>query len=205
MGTATSPLQWPQGWERTPEHKRKATLGTQRKAPGWEATIERLEGELRRLGARNVVLSTNQEIRRDGRPYATRRPGADTAAAVWFTLGERQQVMAQDLYVQVVDNIRSLAIAIEGLRQMQRHGGGRMLERAFRGFTALPPPGADGQHENENTPWYQVLGVNRRTDLDTAHAAYRSKARRAHPDQGGNNEAMSRLNRAWDEAKGVLR
>ena len=50
--------------------------------------------------------------------------------------------MAQDQHLGLLDDIRSLSLAIEGLRQMQRQGGRVMLERAFAGFAALPTPGS---------------------------------------------------------------
>jgi hypothetical protein len=40
----------------------------------------------------------------------------------------------------VAENMRSLALAIEGMRQVERHGGGFMLERAFTCFLAIAPP-----------------------------------------------------------------
>ena len=92
--------------------------------------------ELRRLEAKDPVLSSNQPIRRDGAPYAARRIIHDPEVAVYFVRGGRPLVMAQDRYWRLVDNIRSLALAIEGLRKLQRHGGGIMLERA----SAASPP-----------------------------------------------------------------
>ena len=46
--------------------------------------------------------------------------------------------MAQDRFRILRYNIRSLALAVEGFRQMQRNGNGSFLERAFARFRALP-------------------------------------------------------------------
>lgn len=43
---------------------------------------------------------------------------------------------------------------------------------------------------------YDVLGVEREADQDAVRAAYRSKAKAAHPDMGGSDEAFARLARA---------
>ena len=77
--------------------------------------------ELRRLGVKDPVLSSNQPIRPDGSPYAAQRMIRDPGVAVYFVRDCRHLVMAQDRYWRMVDNIRSLAMAIEGLRKMQRH------------------------------------------------------------------------------------
>jgi hypothetical protein len=53
-------------------------------------------------------------------------------------------VMARDGFSSVAGNLRSLAMAIEGLRQLERHGGSLVLERAFEGFRAIAPPGSPG-------------------------------------------------------------
>jgi hypothetical protein len=88
-------------------------------------------------------------------------------------------------------NMRSLTISIEGLRQMERHGGATMMERAFDGFAALPPP----------EDCWRILGIdpihpsaaNRRDRLMTA---FREAARKGH-DTGAD---MDRLVKARDEA-----
>jgi curved DNA-binding protein CbpA len=43
---------------------------------------------------------------------------------------------------------------------------------------------------------YQVLGVDRAADAPAIRRAYRSRAKRLHPDAGGSAEAFSRLSRA---------
>jgi hypothetical protein len=48
--------------------------------------------------------------------------------------------MACDRFDNAAANMRSLGLAIEAMRQLERHGGGAMMEKAFSGFVALPPP-----------------------------------------------------------------
>jgi curved DNA-binding protein CbpA len=45
--------------------------------------------------------------------------------------------------------------------------------------------------------YYATLGVDRSDGFVTIRAAYRSLARRSHPDAGGDATAMARLNDAW--------
>jgi hypothetical protein len=141
--TEAYPLQWPHGW---PRHKGQQDSDSRFNGPGyrWDKVYKGLVEELSRLGAKNIVVSTNQPIRRDGLPYAQERIIPDVGVAVYFTRNGKALVMAQDRFYTILGNMRSLAMAVEGLRQMERHGGAVMMERAFEGFTALPKPtGAD--------------------------------------------------------------
>lgn len=183
------PLQWPDGWPRTKPTGR--TDGRAKfKRGDWRGgycyttvavTREELSDELVRLGARNVVLSTNLELRLDGKPYSNRRDPEDPGVAVYFTLDGEAMVMARDAYTTVSDNIRSLTLAISGLRQVERHGGGIMLKRAFAGFAALPPP--DAMVTPTQRAWWVVLGVDSMADREAIQKAWKAKVREASDDE----------------------
>lgn len=49
--------------------------------------------------------------------------------------------------------------------------------------------------------WWDVLGVPHYSSQETAQAAYRARVRVHHPDAGGDEKTMQRLNRAWREAR----
>lgn len=156
--------------------------------------IKELQHELRLLGARNVVISSNVPIRNDGLPYAaeSKRRYDDPGVAVYFTLKGKQLSMARDKYWTPWENIRSLVLTIDGLRSMERHGGSTMMDRAFSGFTALPRPGG--------ADWWEVLQVSRVVSRATIEAKFRELARERHPDQGGSDDQMAELNRARAQA-----
>jgi len=188
MTVSAFPLQWPEGWPRTPYHRR------QRSPFKVNAEIARrhLHNQLRLLGARNVVLSTNVPLRADGLPYAdamTRRYD-DPGVAVYFTLRNKQHAMARDLFLSPQHNIRSLGLAIEAMRAIERHGGGLMMERAFAGFEALPAP----------AQWWDILQVTRDASLQTIEANFRRLAFDHHPDRGGSDAKMAELNQARADA-----
>lgn len=200
--TQAYPLHWPDGWPRT--NPRLRDPGARFRRGDWQSGYKRptiaqtsaeLAAELERLGARNVVLSTNVELRLDGQPYSNRRNPDDPGIAVYFTIDGEGMVMAQDAYDRVPDNIRSLTLAISGMRQMQRHGGGTMLKRAFAGFTALPPP---DQMSVITTPapvdWWDVLGVSRDAPWPAIKGAFRGLCM----ERGG---ATTELNAAYEQAK----
>jgi hypothetical protein len=156
---------------------------------------DQLVDELARLGAKDVVISTNVKLRPDGLPYA-KENSSDPGVAVYFTLKGRPLVMVRDQYRTVAGNMRTLTLAIEHMRGLERHGGRFMMEKAFSAFAALPPPGW-------KKPWWEVLGVKPdfRGDIE---ALFREKARSRHPDAGGSDTLMAELNVAHAEAKREL-
>ena len=86
---------------------------------------------------------------------------------------------------------------IEALRAVDRYGVG-FLEQAFAGYTALPP--AVG-HD-----WRQTLGFakDELVSPNVVEARFRERAKRAHPDAGGDPNEMARLNAARDVALAEL-
>lgn len=195
------PLHWPEGWTRTATHLREHGYQFRQGAiePGkygrslatFAVARDKLFDELRRLGATNPVVSTNHPTDRYGVPTESKRRIADEGVAVYFTMRGRPMVMACDRFDTAAANMRSLGLAIEALRQLDRHGGGTMLERACTGFVALP----------SNSPW-DVLGLKPGASRGEIEAAYRERAKTAHPDAGGSHDQMARLNSAKAEALG---
>lgn len=188
--TTAYPLQWPAGKPRTrtPQPSRFGSHSTF----SVSTTTSKLMAELRRLGAKNIVLSTNLELRLHGLPYSNRRAPADAGVAVYFTLKGEARCFACDRWQKVEENIVALAHTIDALRGIERWGGGNMVDQAFAGFAALPAPSA-AKH------WSEVIGVQRGADLDDVRTAYRRKAMAAHPDRGGDASVMAELNAAWTE------
>lgn len=194
MSAQAYPLQWPAGWSRARQRQRATfgTTGRNRYGSRDPLTInearERLADELDRLGARYVTLSTNLELRLDGAPRSGQSEPSDPGAAVYFQLASKSTVLACDKWDRAADNIAAIAKHIEALRGIDRWGVGTAAQ-AFAGYQALPAP----------EQWWQVLGVSERATRSEISIAYRKLAATAHPDQGGSNAAMARLNTARDD------
>lgn len=182
--TQRYPLQWPAGWPRA-RSRREAPF----KVPADQAREEMIE-ELQRLGATNIILSTDQPLRKDGWPRAD-RTWRDPGIAVYFKRKGQDVVLACDQYHQPHDNMRAIGKTVEAMRGIERWGASDMLDRAFRGFEALPAP----------EQWWQVLGVPQSASATDIDAAYRALAFEAHPDRGGSDAAMARLNGARDAGR----
>jgi len=192
--TEAFPLRWPDHW---PRHR--GTRDSDRRFSGptyrWDRVYRGLQEELKRIGASgiSIIVSTNQPLRNDGIPYAQERRIIDPGVAVYFVRNKRAMVMAQDRFDTIIGNMRSLTISIEGLRQMERHGGATMMERAFDGFAALPPP----------DDCWKILGLSHIPRVNISRAtirnAFHSRAMSGHADTGGSAD-MGRLVKARDEA-----
>jgi len=136
------------------------------------------------------TLSTNFELRLDGRPRRDRGYPADVAVAFFFELDGEPHVLACDRYNRIEDNIAAIAAHIEALRGQERWGVADM-KQAFAGHVQLPAP----------EQWWQVLGVSQGASEEQIDSAWREKMREAHPDRGGSESAAQRLNLARAEGK----
>ena len=177
------PLHWPEGWPRTKNPQ------SSRFDVSFAAARDGLMEQIRMLGGRYVVLSSNIELRRDGLPYANQPEPADKGVAVYFEWKGKQHVLACDRWNRIKDNMRALEKTVEAMRGIERWGASTMLERAFSAFVALPPAG------DRKRSWREVLGFppGAKPDRYGIDIAYRHKVKKAHPDAGGSSDAFTDL------------
>lgn len=192
------PLQWPAGWPRAPyrataKFNQKVNTGrgfAETREVTVPIALDRLDRELELIRASYVTLSSNLELRLDGRPRAERAAPDDPGAAVYFRLDGRDMALACDKWDRVADNITAIAKHIEALRGMDRWGVGTAAQ-AFAGYELLPAP----------EQWFEILGIAPTASAAEIEAAFRAKAKTAHPDAGGSDAAMARLNRAREDGR----
>lgn len=189
------PLTWPLGKKRTAPHMRtwsnfKTNFGKAR---------DRCLGEIRLLGGKQYIVSSNLPLRLDGLPYASKGQLGDSGVAVYFTYKKRPMCFACDRWARVEDNMHAIALTIGALRGIARWGTGDMMEAAFTGFTALPAPG-----QTSARGWPEILEISSDASLEKAKENYRRLSMIRHPDRGGSEEAMSELNWAWAQAQEAL-
>jgi len=191
MTAEAYPLQWPDGVPRT-QRRQEAAFGNH----GFGRVRDDLLAELRRMGAQHIVLSTNVQLRLDGLPYATFRNPDDPGVAVYFLRKGQQLSMACDRWRKIEHNLRALTLTVAALRGLDRWGSSDLVNRAFAGFAALPPSSAD---------WRSVFGMGSQPlTLSAVRARYRELAMNAHPDRGGSDAQMARLNEAMAAAEESL-
>lgn len=209
------PLNWPEGWPRTaPADRADARFSSKRDRNSFGRNLTVAEGVRRvmdeiklftragkpwRINPDSVVISTNLLTRRDGLPRSDQRAPADPGVAIyWVESRDKKRVMAIDRYMSVADNLAAVAATLDAMRAIERHGGARILERAFTGFDALPAPGKTSKRS-----WRQVFGFTdtQAVRADLLRGTYRLLAAKLHPDRGGSTALMSELNVAYEEAK----
>jgi len=111
------------------------------------------------------------------------------AVVVYWKDGSKQ-TMACKRFDNYYTNLRAVYLALESLRLADQRG--ILPELAAAAAALLPPP-------KTKRPPNEVLGIFPDTPLAEAEAMYRAKAKRLHPDHGGDPEAMKELNEAWEE------
>jgi hypothetical protein len=182
------PLQWPVGYKRTKYRKGSAF----KQSPDKVQIL--LRNELDRLGATNVVVSSNVPVRKDGYLYSDMSMTKidDPGVAVYFKYKGQQVSMCCDTYERPWENVYALAKGIEAIRGMERWGVSEFIERAFAGFKALP-------EQSSASSWWNILGVSKEASKNDIVKAYRNLAKAHHPDNGGDKNMFASVNEAYQK------
>lgn len=196
------PLSFPASQPRTPHHARRHaaftkrgggfSYGSTRKHTIAESARE-LEAEIKRMGGKDLIISTNIKVKANGLPYSAQRNPDDPGVAVYFKWNKRDVVFACDKWLAVEDNLWAIVKHIEALRGQERWGVGS-LDQAFAGYMALPDP--------ENKQWFEELNLQPTATIDEIKTAYRTLAKRYHPDnlETGDAYMFDRIKKAYDSA-----
>src|SRR5262245_52504219 len=185
MKIPTHPLTWPQGIPRS----------KMREGGNFRTDFDK--------AFRNVKLSLDRFAKDSGKtinepvlssnvnPLAlVSRTLSDPGVAVWFTWDDLPVCIAVDRYATPAANLQAIHLILEARRVELRHGTLSLVRQSLQGFRALPAP--PGGH------WRDVLGIATNIPVTPRliNECFRAKAAAVHPDQGGSDEAMARLNAA---------
>lgn len=179
------PLAWPAYKPRTIYYRTEHARFDKERS--FATVRDELIKELNRLGAREVIISTNIPLRQDGYPYANFKRPEDMGVAVYFKKDGKSMCFSCDRWKRIEDNMYAITKTIDALRGVARWGSGDMVQAAFTGFQALPPPGPT---------WRDVLGYPpgvpvRREDVRHLYRKARSTA------HGLGAEAFQKVESAW--------
>ena len=163
----------------------------------WQSTIDLLEFELLKVGARDIVIQAyfrREDLRLDGYLRAGSTP---TAPGVIVTFKNRQGTDLSfpcDTFVFWQDNLLAIALALEALRKVERYGVTRHQEQ-YKGWANLPPAHEPGKMDPKDALVFLQLHCNGiALNAETFKAAYRAAAARLHPDnQETGNEHQFRI------------
>lgn len=183
------PLYWPAGYKRT-----TVRIGSRFKVT-MDSAQRFLHLEINRLGGRELIVSTNIPVRKDGMLYADwmSKKIDDPGVAIYFKYKGKDISMCCDQYERIWENVYALGKGIEALRGMDRWGVSDFLERAFTGFTAIP-------ETIETFNCFDILEITSKADRNEIKQAYHKKAMILHPDKGGDPAEFNKLKVAYDQA-----
>ena len=179
------PLLWP---ESTPRSRNRYSSSFR---VSFDVATKDLKAEVPRFASSYVITSNITGL-------TAELVGNDPGVAIWFVRAGRVRCIACDQYATVRENIRALTLCIEALRAMERHSTQIVDAMLASPSNApqLPQNAGDGRE-----PWWLVLGVAEDAKIEAIEAVYRTLSKEAHPDNGGTQDAMSRLNNAIGDAR----
>jgi hypothetical protein len=199
---------WPEGWPSpdsdAPWSKFKAT---------YQSTLELLDRELDYLGAKECTLqvdATERDCRLDGQLRADAKVGYRGCILSFDTLQHGTLTYSCDAFDAHSGawkhNLRAIALGLEALRKVERYGIANRGQQ-YAGYRELGTgialgPGAMSKDEaavfiGEAAGWTVPPDP---MDPTVVALAYKTAAKRLHPDAGGDAEQFKRL----QEAKAVL-
>jgi len=178
--------------------------------PGWSKAFELLRYELARIDAADVVIEAGykpNQVRADGWPYSNAVP-EHHQVRVSFRRSGVSMSFFQGGFSSGADavayNVWLIGMTLQCLRAVDRYGCTQGGEQ-YRGWAQLPP----GKPSIAAHEWASVEDAMRFLSkvgdgavLSVLPAdlprVYRAAARKAHPDTGGSEDLMARVNRAKD-------
>jgi len=197
-------------WDR-PVTEHRASAGRFR--VGWSDALEHLGREITALGGSLAVIQIDapeQDIRRDGMLRSRAKvgfPGVKISfesrhGPLTYATDAYQKFYAGDLESWQA-NVRAITLGLEALRAVDRYGITRSGEQ-YRGWTQIEAgPGGGTSRDDAATVLLSTTGIDVRhehllTDPEAVRKAYRSAAKRHHPDNGGSDEVFRRIVQARD-------
>jgi hypothetical protein len=189
--TRSYPLYWPEGWPRAQGYQiKRARFGDHSVAQGRRMIAD----QVRLFGGSDLIISSNLELKLDGLPKSNQRQPGDRGVAIFFKRNKQDVALACDIYTTVEDNLWALCRTLDALRQIERDGSPSLINRAFKGFAALPDPSAK--------KWWEVLNVTPTADNQEIRQAYLGLVKQYHPDAGGDAVMFDQVQKAYDLAIG---
>lgn len=156
-----------------------------------------LADELKRMNAKNCVITSNLILNKKGDAPLSNQRLFDSGVVIYFQLKGKSKAMACDKYNKVEDNLWALFLSVQAIRGLERWGGSEFLDGLFTGFMALPSP----DDAIMGMPKYFDDCIN----LEHLKETYHRLAKELHPDKGGNETDFAELQRQYEVAKTKLK
>jgi len=191
MSEHQSQLDWPSEFERTDPEDRKPYPG------GFRVTravaFSNILNELQTWdGVTDVQLDSGAEHQKQNpnKPYAN-SSFDDPGVVVRFSKDGEDMAAACDRWDSPRDNAQDLYHYLHETRMQEQRG----TVTGQSEYSKLRLPSGDGSVVGQEPP-HEVLGIEPESPEAVVKAAFREKVKDVHPDQGGTNEQMKRLQEA---------
>ena len=185
---------WPGKVRPSYERRKRATFRI-----GYADRLNFLEKEIKHLGGKGILIQAYfdaKDIRNDGWPRSSSRPKSPGIIVTFQNRKGESLSFPCDTYDSWEDNLYAIALSLESLRAVDRYGV-TQHEEQYQGWKRLAPP---SQEQPRDRRWaLQHLAALADTSPDAlkdsamVDLAYRSAARKTHPDSGGNVQAFQVL------------
>jgi len=169
------PLQWLPQQPRT-KYRTFARFGNHSPSKAGDHLID----ELKRLGAKNCLISSNLQQRLRGDGFYANQNVDDPGVVVYFDLKGTGKAMACDKWCKVEHNLWALYLSVSAIRGLERWGGSQFLDGLFTGFKALPSP--------DDIIISRIQYFADCNTLDEIRNTYRSLCKELHPDVNKSSE-----------------
>lgn len=153
----------------------------------WAQTMREITETFRSWG----VDDWNPNYPKGARLEGMRQTEEERTVVITYVKDGKTIVLKMGKQARAVDNLRVLYIALESLRMNERRGIGELLQDAYLQLAAP---------ERIRSP-YEILGIYPDSPLAVAEAMYKELAKKSHPDAGGSDEAMRKLNLAIQQIR----
>ncbi len=175
---------------------------------GYADRLNCLDHELSKLNAKNIVIQAQfepKEIRQDGWPRSSARPKGP-AIIVSFKGSMGPISFPCDRYTAWEDNLYAIALSLEALRAVDRHGVTQNAEQ-YKGWTQIAAPAAEGfSSALQASAWLAKEASvvdGRPLSGEALTFAYRVAAKTSHPDTGGDVAKFRQLQDAMRILRGA--
>lgn len=193
-----------------PEKETAARRSSQFRVTAFK-TEKFLREELYKISARDIRLKTfhpEKTHRRDGFVRVDSRAPWHPGVILEFEKPELSEDgdtfyvkmrLPCDTYKLWEDNLRAIAMVLEGLRMIDRHGVSQGAQ--YQGYLALPPKPGEMTVEDaalfiaEHSEGAAAVG-SLMAFQSFADICYKTAAKKLHPDKGGSDEEFAKLEKA---------
>lgn len=154
---------------------------------GWHYELEALAQEFAWWGVADWSASPNVMLSRVNSSSLTRQ---ERAVTVTFVKDGKTVTLPMSDYETATLNLKVLALCIRDMRMLERRGVSETMQSAY---LQLAGPAS------ERDP-FEVLGLRPGASSAEVEAMFKVRAKAAHPDTGGTEEAFKELNAARELA-----